>query len=208
VRTIGDGTVDFAGVQNGYGNVIYVKHANHHETVYAHLSRIDVHKGQSVSQGQTIGAVGQTGWATGPHLHFEFRVNDKQVDPMTTALHSEAAHPLPRRSARPSTAWQRRCASSWPRPRKPSPSPRPTEAPRRTPMNTRPARWFIGLMSGTSLDGIDGVLVDLSGSNCHVAGHAAAPFTPELRASLLALNVSGPDELHRARLAANALAQG
>ena len=75
-------------------------------------------------------------------------------------------------------------------------------------MNTRPARWFIGLMSGTSLDGIDGVLVDLSGSNCHVAGHAAAPFTPELRASLLALNVSGPDELHRARLAANALAQG
>jgi len=94
VRTIGDGTVDFAGVQNGYGNVIYVKHANNHETVYAHLSRIDVHKGQSVSQGQTIGAVGQTGWATGPHLHFEFRVNDKQVEPMTTALHSEAAAPV------------------------------------------------------------------------------------------------------------------
>lgn len=94
VRTIGDGTVDFAGVQNGYGNVIYVKHANNHETVYAHLSRIDVHKGQSVSQGQTIGAVGQTGWATGPHLHFEFRVNNKQVDPMTTALHSEAAAPV------------------------------------------------------------------------------------------------------------------
>lgn len=94
VRTIGDGTVDFAGVQNGYGNVVYVKHANQHETVYAHLSRIDVRKGQSVSQGQTIGAVGQTGWATGPHLHFEFRVGGKQVDPMTTALRSEAAAPV------------------------------------------------------------------------------------------------------------------
>lgn len=94
VHTIGDGVVDFAGVQNGYGNVVYVKHANQHETVYAHLSRIDVRKGQSVSQGQTIGAVGQTGWATGPHLHFEFRVNGKQVDPMTTALRSEAAAPV------------------------------------------------------------------------------------------------------------------
>lgn len=94
VRTVGDGVVDFAGVQNGYGNVIYVKHANQHETVYAHLSRIDVRKGESVSQGQTIGAVGQTGWATGPHLHFEFRVAGKQVDPMTTALRSEAAAPV------------------------------------------------------------------------------------------------------------------
>lgn len=94
VRTIGDGVVDFAGVQNGYGNVVYVKHANQHETVYAHLSRIDVHKGQSISQGQTIGAVGQTGWATGPHLHFEFRIGGKQVDPMTTALRSEAAAPI------------------------------------------------------------------------------------------------------------------
>lgn len=94
VHTIGDGVIEFAGVQNGYGNVIYVKHANNHETVYAHLSRIDVHKGENVAQGQTIGAVGQTGWATGPHLHFEFRVNGKQVDPMTTALHSEAAAPV------------------------------------------------------------------------------------------------------------------
>ncbi|QEA13419.1 M23 family metallopeptidase [Comamonas flocculans] len=94
VRTIGDGTVSFAGVQNGYGNVVYVKHANQHETVYAHLSRIDVRKGQAISQGQTIGAVGQTGWATGPHLHFEFRVNGKQQDPMAMALRSEAAAPI------------------------------------------------------------------------------------------------------------------
>lgn len=94
VRTVGDGVVEFAGVQNGYGNVIYVKHSSGHETVYAHLSRIDVHKGEGVQQGEQIGAVGSTGWATGPHLHFEFRVNGTQVDPMTIARQSEAAKPV------------------------------------------------------------------------------------------------------------------
>ncbi|MBS0291577.1 MAG: M23 family metallopeptidase [Proteobacteria bacterium] len=100
VRTVGDGVVDFAGVQNGYGNVVFVKHRNQHVTVYAHLSRIDVHKGQSVEQGQKIGAVGATGWATGPHLHFEFRVDGEQRDPMTIAHESEAAQPVPA-AARP-----------------------------------------------------------------------------------------------------------
>lgn len=66
---------------------------------------------------------------------------------------------------------------------------------------------YIGLMSGTSLDGVDGVLADFSGPKCRVAGYASAPFAPELRAKLLALNTSGPDELHRAALAANALAR-
>ena len=94
VRTVGDGVVEFAGVQNGYGNVIFVKHRSEHVTVYAHLSRIDVKKGESVTQGETIGAVGQTGWATGPHLHFEFRVNGKQQDPMNIARSSEAAAPI------------------------------------------------------------------------------------------------------------------
>jgi murein DD-endopeptidase MepM/ murein hydrolase activator NlpD len=90
VRSVGDGTVEFAGVQNGYGNVIILKHRNNHSTVYAHLSRTNVRKGQNVSQGQTIGAVGATGWATGPHLHFEFRVNGAQRDPVTIARQSEA----------------------------------------------------------------------------------------------------------------------
>lgn len=94
VRTVGDGVVDFAGVQNGYGNVVYVKHRNQHVTVYAHLSRIDVRKGESVEQGQKIGAVGATGWATGPHLHFEFRVAGEHRDPMTIAKESEAARPV------------------------------------------------------------------------------------------------------------------
>ncbi len=94
VRTVGDGVVEFAGVQNGYGNVVFVNHRNQHVTVYAHLSRIDVRKGQSIGQGDTIGAVGATGWATGPHLHFEFRVNGQHQDPMAMARSSEAAQPV------------------------------------------------------------------------------------------------------------------
>ena len=88
-RTVGDGVVEFSGVQNGYGNVVFVKHRNGNETVYAHLSKLMVQRGQSVSQGQTIGLVGATGWATGPHLHFEFRVNGTQQDPMIIARQSE-----------------------------------------------------------------------------------------------------------------------
>ena len=68
-------------------------------------------------------------------------------------------------------------------------------------------RWYIGLMSGTSLDGVDGVLAEFSGQKCHVAQHASAPLAPDLKAELLALNSSGADELHRAALAANALAR-
>jgi murein DD-endopeptidase MepM/ murein hydrolase activator NlpD len=69
--------------------VVFVRHGGSHSTVYAHLSRIGVKQGQSVSQGQTIGAVGATGWATGPHLHFEFRVNGQHRDPLTIARQSE-----------------------------------------------------------------------------------------------------------------------
>lgn len=85
VRTVGDGTVDFAGQQNGYGNIVIIGHRNGQQTAYAHLSRIDVKEGQAVSQGQSIGAVGATGWATGPHLHFEFRINGEYHDPTTIA---------------------------------------------------------------------------------------------------------------------------
>lgn len=89
-RTVGDGVVEFSGVQNGYGNVVFVHHRNGNVTVYAHLSKLLVNKGQSVTQGQTIGLVGSTGWATGPHLHFEVRVNGVQHDPMTIARQSES----------------------------------------------------------------------------------------------------------------------
>jgi murein DD-endopeptidase MepM/ murein hydrolase activator NlpD len=89
VRAVGDGRVEFAGWQNGYGNIVELRHGNERSTLYAHLSRIDVRKGQSVEQGQHLGAVGATGWATGPHLHFEFRVNGQHVDPVRLARAAE-----------------------------------------------------------------------------------------------------------------------
>ena len=81
--SVGDGVVEFAGTQNGYWNVVIVRHANNHSTLYAHLSQIHVRKGQTIAQGQAIGAVGSTGWSTGSHLHFEFRVNGVHVNPET-----------------------------------------------------------------------------------------------------------------------------
>jgi len=94
VRNVGDGTVTTAGWMNGFGNVVQIQHSGGRSTVYAHLSRIDVKKGQHVLQGQQVGAVGMTGWATGPHLHFEFRVNGQQKDPRAIARSSESV-PLP-----------------------------------------------------------------------------------------------------------------
>jgi len=90
VRTVGDGLVEFAGWQNGFGNVVHIRHSGDRTTVYAHLSRIDVKKGQRIEQGQRVGAVGATGWATGPHLHFEFRVKGAHQDPRVIARASEA----------------------------------------------------------------------------------------------------------------------
>lgn len=90
VRSVGDGTVESAGWQNGFGNVVQVRHGGDRSTVYAHLSRIDVKKGQRIEQGQKLGAVGMTGWATGPHLHFEFRVGGRHMDPRVIAKASEA----------------------------------------------------------------------------------------------------------------------
>src|SRR5690348_4751033 len=65
--------------------------------------------------------------------------------------------------------------------------------------------FYIGLMSGTSLDGVDGVLADFDGPRLQVLAHASLPFAPALQAELLALNTAGPDELQRSQLAANAL---
>jgi murein DD-endopeptidase MepM/ murein hydrolase activator NlpD len=94
VRSIGDGQVDFAGTMSGYGNVVEIDHGKGASTLYAHLSRIDVRKGQRVERGQRIGAVGATGWATGPHLHFEFKENGQQRDPLEVARRQAPATEL------------------------------------------------------------------------------------------------------------------
>ncbi|NCP14871.1 MAG: M23 family metallopeptidase [Sphingomonadales bacterium] len=76
-----EGRVTFAGTKSGYGQAIEITHGNGMLTRYAHLSRIDVTAGQSVDAGATIGGLGSTGRSTGPHLHFEVRINDRAVNP-------------------------------------------------------------------------------------------------------------------------------
>ncbi len=88
VKVTADGIVAVVGKQGGYGNVIMVNHQGRYTTVYGHLSRFaqGLRKGQHVTQGEVIGYVGMTGLATGPHLHYEFRVNGQQRDPLRVAL--------------------------------------------------------------------------------------------------------------------------
>ena len=81
VQVAATGRVVIAGWQRGYGNVVYVDHGSGLSTRYGHLSEIDVTVGQTVTRGQTIGLVGSTGRSTGPHLHYEVRINNQPVDP-------------------------------------------------------------------------------------------------------------------------------
>ena len=93
IRSAGDGKVVFAGVRNGFGNVVMIQHGGVYTTLYAHMSKISVKNGARVNQGQTIGAVGKTGLATGPHLHYEFHVNGKAVNPLAN-MNVAMAEPL------------------------------------------------------------------------------------------------------------------
>jgi murein DD-endopeptidase MepM/ murein hydrolase activator NlpD len=88
VKATGDGVVEFAGRQGGYGNLVIVRHQGHYETVYGHLSGFaaGLRKGMRIAQGDVVGYVGATGLATGPHLHYEFRVDGVHRNPLTVAL--------------------------------------------------------------------------------------------------------------------------
>ena len=90
VRTTGNGTVHYSGRRNGCGNEIVIKHSNDYSTRYCHLSKFksSIKKGTKVIQGETIGFVGSTGLATGPHLHYEFKIGNKHVDPVKLQLPS------------------------------------------------------------------------------------------------------------------------
>lgn len=92
IKATADGTVTFVGTKGGYGNVIMLQHAGDTATVYGHLSHFasGLHKGQQVAQGEVIGQVGMSGLATGPHLHYEFRVHGEFRDPIKVAMPSSA----------------------------------------------------------------------------------------------------------------------
>jgi murein DD-endopeptidase MepM/ murein hydrolase activator NlpD len=97
VRATGTGTVEFVGRQGAYGNLVVLRHQSRYTTWYAHLSRFakGLRKGARVEQGQVIGFVGATGMVTGPHLHYEFRVNNVHQDPLRVVL--PPAPPLEKR---------------------------------------------------------------------------------------------------------------
>ncbi len=94
IRAAGDGRIQFRGVQGGYGNTIVIEHGGGITTLYAHMSRFgEFRQGSRVQQGQIIGYVGMTGLATGPHLHYEYRVNGVHRNPTTVPLPD--ADPIP-----------------------------------------------------------------------------------------------------------------
>lgn len=118
VRAAGDGVVEFAGWKGGYGKAVILRHRSRYSTLYGHLSRIEpgLRRGQRVEQGEVIGRVGSTGWATGPHLHYEFHVGGRARNPYAIAM--PAGEPVPdaelaafRRQAEPLIARLERLAA-------------------------------------------------------------------------------------------------
>jgi murein DD-endopeptidase MepM/ murein hydrolase activator NlpD len=93
VRAVADGVVESLGRKGGYGNVVAIKHSNKTTSLYAHLSAFGsgLKAGSRIGQGDLVGLVGSTGWATGPHLHYEFLVEGTNVDPLKVALPNAAA---------------------------------------------------------------------------------------------------------------------
>jgi murein DD-endopeptidase MepM/ murein hydrolase activator NlpD len=88
IHASADGKITFQGWKGGYGKVVMLQHDGVYSTVYGHMSRFDpsLSQGESVKQGQVIGYVGATGYATGPHLHYEFRINGQHQDPLSAKL--------------------------------------------------------------------------------------------------------------------------
>lgn len=93
VRSVADGIVSFAGTQGGYGNLVIVNHQGAYSTAYGHLNGFasGLKKGARVSQGDIIGYVGKTGLASGPHLHYEFRVRNAPINPLSITIPSAPA---------------------------------------------------------------------------------------------------------------------
>ena len=101
VKATGDGIVEFAGRQGGYGNLVVLRHQSQYTTWYGHLSALGkgIRKGARVAQGDIVGLVGSTGLATGPHLHYEFRINNVHQNPLRVVMPSAPPITADRRAA-------------------------------------------------------------------------------------------------------------
>jgi murein DD-endopeptidase MepM/ murein hydrolase activator NlpD len=88
IKATGDGKITFRGKQRGYGNVVIIQHGQQYSTLYAHMSKFrkGQRRGSHINQGDIIGYVGKTGLASGPHLHYEFRINGKHRNPLTVSF--------------------------------------------------------------------------------------------------------------------------
>jgi murein DD-endopeptidase MepM/ murein hydrolase activator NlpD len=93
-RATAGGKVVSAGYEGGYGNLVEIDHGGGITTRFAHLSKIGVKKGQAIAKGDVVGNTGNTGRSTGPHLHYEIRVNGRAIDPMTFIRAGEKLTPL------------------------------------------------------------------------------------------------------------------
>ncbi len=115
IKATGDGKVVFRGWKRGYGRVVVIQHGHKYQTVYAHMSRFrrNLRSGAHVRQGQVIGYVGQSGLATGPHLHYEFRVNGRHRNPLTVKLPRSLSLPKRQLAAfkQQTAPWVQRLAS-------------------------------------------------------------------------------------------------
>jgi murein DD-endopeptidase MepM/ murein hydrolase activator NlpD len=101
IKAAGDGKVIWRGTKGGYGRTVIIQHGGNITTLYAHMSRYrkGVTNGSRVKQGQIIGYVGASGLATGPHLHYEFRINGSHKNPLTVALPQAGSVPASEMSA-------------------------------------------------------------------------------------------------------------
>jgi murein DD-endopeptidase MepM/ murein hydrolase activator NlpD len=105
VMAAGSGTVSFAGVQSGFGNVIYIDHGDGTTTIYGHLSQISVSPGQAVGGGDVIGLSGATGTVSGPNLHFQVDVNGTPIDPLTELSVGSSSAPADTLAADLASIW-------------------------------------------------------------------------------------------------------
>jgi murein DD-endopeptidase MepM/ murein hydrolase activator NlpD len=99
IRSVGNGVVTVAHNAGGYGLLVRIRHDGGYESGYAHMNRIHVRKGQRVKQGETIGTVGSTGLSTGPHCHYELKLNGRHLNPMTAKLPVSVPLPQSERAA-------------------------------------------------------------------------------------------------------------